>query len=194
MEIKSIMLSLTLGWKNKWNYSGNASRSEFLWNTLALTIVFFVVNFFAIIGIGLLSIAIPALPIRESVWIVMTATFLVLAVIFCGLLSRRLQDTGHNRWYGIALVCLSPLATIATILFTVILFPTIVDDGAVFAWGDLLEDWKVAFMFVFSTLIIIAYAYLLVRVVPLLFKKTTMGQTCQYDLDSSAPRVPLIAH
>lgn len=172
------MLSLTLGWKNKWNYSGNASRSEFLWNTFALTIVFFVVNFFAIIGIGLLSIAIPALPIRESVWIVMTATSIVLAVIFCGLLSRRLQDTGHNRWYGIALVCLSPLATIATILFTVILFPSIVDNGAVFAWSDLLEDRKVAFMFGISAIIIIAYVCLLIRVVPMLFKKSVLPQPC----------------
>lgn len=174
MEIKRIIHSLALGWKNKWIFSGNASRSEFWWSTLALVISFFVLNFFTLIGVGLLSMVIPTLPIRESAWIVMTATSIVMAVIFCGLISRRLQDTGHNRWYGITLVCLLPLVAIAALLITVILFPTIVDDGVVNTWSDLIENWKVAFMFSFSTLIIIAYAYLLIRVVPLLFKKTVM--------------------
>ena len=163
--------AISSGWTNKWNFTGKASRSEFWWNTTLLAVSMFLMETFAIVFIGLLSIAIPSLPMPESVWAFMCVVTVILGVCFCGLLSRRMNDTRHSPVLGIVLVVLTPFALVGVLSLLVVMFPHIVDADVNFTWQELVADWQVMSIIMGSSLVCAIYVALLVYVTPLLFKK-----------------------
>lgn len=163
--------AISSGWTNKWNFTGKASRSEFWWNTALLFVSLLGAEMFSIIFAGLLSMVIPSLPMPESVWIFMGVVTVILGVCFCGLLSRRMNDTRHSPVPGIALVVLTPFALIGVLFLLVVMFPHIADLGVKFTWQELVADWQMMSIIMGSSLVCAIYVALLVYVTPLLFKK-----------------------
>jgi len=163
--------AISSGWTNKWNFTGKASRSEFWWNTALLFVSLLGAEMFSIIFAGLLSMVIPSLPMPESVWALMGVVTVILGVCFCGLVSRRMNDTCHSSVPGIVLVVLTPFALVGVLSLLVVMFPHIVDADVNFTWQELVADWQVMSIIIGSSFVCIVYVALLVYVTPLLFKK-----------------------
>ena len=139
--------AIAMGWRNKWNFEGRASRAEFWWNTFALAVSAIALDMAVIIIVGLLAMSYPVLPMPESDWYVMGAIGALLAVLFCALVSRRMHDVGHSNKAGIALVVLTPLAVVGAFIVTIMSFPQIVGEESYDFWHEMAEDWKVALLF-----------------------------------------------
>ena len=107
--------AVKLFFKNYFNFTGRASRSEYWWFILAYFILLFVLSFVEGFIVGLMAYNDPygALNIYRF-WYLMPSNILSFALII-GLLSlvaRRLQDRGHTGWWQLANI-------IPTILFLI---------------------------------------------------------------------------
>lgn len=113
--------AVKLFFKNYFNFTGRASRSEFWWFALAYFIVIFVISFIEGFVMAL-SGSYTATPIVSN---------LLILALFIGQLSlnaRRLQDRGHSGWWQTAVY---PPA----ILMYIFLFSFISNEGGGAAAG-----------------------------------------------------------
>mgnify|MGYP001189596679 CR=1 FL=1 len=97
--------AVKLFFKNYFNFTGRASRSEYWWFILAYFILLFVLSFVEGFIVGLMAYNDPygALNILRF-WYLMPSNILNIAM-FIGILSlvaRRLQDRGHSGWWQLA--------------------------------------------------------------------------------------------
>lgn len=170
--VKGFTEAVVLGWKNMLNFSGRACRSEFWVNALLFFASIFVVNLLITIGVTMLSFAIPAIPVSETIWTLMAIYILFLMVVYCALFSRRLHDTDHSLYPGVVLVILTPIAIIAALLLTAVFSPSVIDTGVVFQVSDISQDWRLSAALIGSVVTCIAYIGLLIYTVPILFRQS----------------------
>ena len=120
--------AVKLYFKNYFNFTGRASRSEYWWFVLAYFIVAFIIAFIE----GLL---IPNLAIGQSG----PASNLLTLALFIGQLSltaRRLQDRGHTGWWQLAyLIPILPLVVFA------LLYAVTQNESHLFALGLVVLLW-----------------------------------------------------
>ena len=126
-SVKSINMidAVKLFFKNYFNFTGRASRSEYWWFVLAYFIVAVVLATIEAVIVGAMVYNDPygAINILRF-WYLMPSNILAFALLigFLSLAARRLQDRGHTGWWQ--------LATIApTILIYIILFALLASGG-----------------------------------------------------------------
>ena len=113
-SIKSINMidAVKLFFKNYFNFTGRASRSEYWWFVLAYFIASFVIGFIEGFVTALMGI-------YSGVTIVGNIFILAMFIGMLSLTARRLQDRGHSGWWQAA--CIVPTIPMYIFLFQFIL-------------------------------------------------------------------------
>ncbi len=107
IETLSFTEALRLGWKNKFKCTGRARRSEFWWNVLLLGVIYAMCSTVIIIVTVIVSVFTGHIDTDDYshvyLWIILEALVLILlAVLYCPLLVRRLHDVGKSGRWAIA--------------------------------------------------------------------------------------------
>ena len=125
-SVKSINMidAVKLFFKNYFNFTGRASRSEYWWFVLAYFIVAFVFGIIEAVVVGSMVYNDPYAAINIlRFWYLMPSNILAFALLigFLSLAARRLQDRGYTGWWQ--------LATLAPTILIYIIFLALLASG-----------------------------------------------------------------
>lgn len=102
VELKKIDMTqaVVLFFKNYFNFSGRASRSEFWWFTLA----YFILSFACIIVDGIIFYLLFDQNWYENIGFLINIFSIATLIGYISLTSRRLQDIGRSGWWQMGYV------------------------------------------------------------------------------------------